>query len=162
MYKRSTSGIGTENVTGLVDRLRKNLKGIVAPESKYNSQFSTLLNAKYFGDKDEAKTTTTYLNLKRTMREFLKSKPNEKEADAFFNRLIIEDFGVKGWFKKAGGGWGEGAFEQTFTDSDGREITQKFRFGDLRKVKAKDKVITEYYAGTDTDGRAVWIPTWTV
>ena len=154
LYELSTRGIGTENVTKLVDRLRKAKKGFYAPITKYNTQFSTLLNAKYFGEKDEIETSTRYLETKRKMREFVDSqKPTEAVADTFFNGLITKNF--KGFRR---GGWEEKGFNHTYIDAAGKEVTQRFRFGDLRVSTVGEKKVTEFYAGTDDDGDALWLP----
>ncbi len=154
LYANSTRGIGTENITGLVDRLRKAQKGFYAQITKYNTQFSTLLNAKYFGEKDEIETSTRYLEMKRKMKEFIDSqKPTEAVADAFFTGLITKNF--KGFRR---GGWEEKGFKHKFTDAAGNEITQRFRFGDIRVRKVDEKTISEFYAGTDNKGDALWLP----
>ena len=159
LYENSTRGMGTENITSMVDRLRKAKEGFYAPITKYNTQFSTLLNAKYFGEKDEADTSTRYLELKRKMKEFVDSqKPTEQVADAFFAGLITKDFAVRGWFTAAGGGWEEKGFKHTFVDALGNEVTQRFRFGDIRVRQVGEKTISEFYAGTDDKGDALWLP----
>ena len=158
LYTNSTQGIGTTNITRLVDRLRKAKEQVYTPMTKYDTQFSTLLNAGYFGKKDKQETSATYLELKRKMTEFVESqKPTEQVADTFFNGLITKGFAVRGprW---AGGGWDENGFNHTFTDAQGNEITQRFRYGDIRKRKVGEKVIEEFYAGTDNKGLPRWIP----
>ena len=158
LYTHSTQGLGTTNITRLVDRLRKAKEKQFTPIDKYNTQFSTLLNAGYFGKKDKQATSATYLELKRKMSEYMKSqKPTEQVADAFFNGLITKGFAVRGP-KWAGGGWDENGFNHTFTDAQGNEITQRFRYGDIRKRKVGEKVIEEFYAGTDDKGLPRWIP----
>lgn len=154
IYTLSTRGIGTDNITRLVDRLRKAKKGLFAPIDKYNTQLSTLFNVKYFGETDEAGTTSLYLELKRKMTEFVESQdPTEAVADAFFNGLITKDF--KGFFR---GGFEEEGFKHTFVDAVGNEVTQRFRFGDIRNRKVDGAIISEFYAGTDDDGDAIWLP----
>ncbi len=154
LYENATRGIGTENITGLVDRLRKAKKGFYAPITKYNTQFSTLLNAKYFGEKDEIETSDRYLEMKRKMSEFIDSqKPSEQVADAFFSGLITKNFTG---FRR--GGFEEKGFKHTFTDSDGNEVTQRFRFGDIRTRKIANKTVSEFYAGTNDDGEPLWLP----
>lgn len=154
LYSLATSGVGTENITGMVDRLRKRKAEIFDPKDQYNNQLSTLYNAGYFGDKNKAEVPLRYLDMKRKMNEFIISqKPTQQLADAFFARLIIKDFkGLRS------GGWEEKGFKQTYTDIDGKEITQRFRFGDIRTVKVDDKIIEEYYAGTNDKGDALWVP----
>ncbi|KKN75853.1 hypothetical protein LCGC14_0375610 [marine sediment metagenome] len=155
LYENSTKGIGTENVTGMVDRLREAQKGLIAPITKYNTQFSTLLNAEFFGDKDEAKTSITYLELKRKMKEFIDSqKPAEAVADKFFAGLITKEFRFWGGF----GGWDERGFNHTYIDIKGNKVKQRFRFGDIRTRKVGDKTINEFYAGTNDKGDALWLP----
>ncbi len=159
IYANATNGIGTKNVTMLVDRLRKAKAGIFTQIDKYNTQFSTLLNAGYFGDKDELETSTKFLDMKRRMKEYLDTqKPNEAGADAFFGGLITKDFEVKGWFTAAGGGWDEKGFKHEYVNEKGDKITGFFRFGDIRTRKIDDKIIEEFYSGTDEEGRARWIP----
>ena len=154
LYELSTRGVGTENITSMVDRLRKAKKGFYAPITKYNTQFSTLLNAEYFGDKDEIETSTRYLEMKRKMREFIDSqKPTEVLGDAFFKGLITKNFTGFGR-----GGWEEKGFEHTYIGVAGTEVTQRFRFGDIRVRKVGKKTISEFYAGTDDDGDALWLP----
>ena len=158
LYTHATQGIGTVNITRLVDRLRKAKEKAYTQVDKYDTQFSTLLNAGYFGKKDKQPTSTTYLELKRKMSEYIKTqKPTEEIADAFFNGLITKGFAVKGprW---AGGGWDENGFNHTYTDTQGNEITQRFRYGDVRKRKVGKTVIEEFYAGTDDKGLPQWIP----
>ncbi len=151
IHKRATQGIGTENVSGLVDRLREAKKGIV---NKFNSQFSILYNTEYFGEKDEPETGVRYLRMRKVMGEFLKTqKPTEALADKFFEGLITKNF--KGFRR---GGWEEKGFKHTFTDEEGNKITQRFRFGDIRTRKKDDKIIEEFYAGTDDNGDALWLP----
>ena len=153
IYANSTRGIGTENVTRMVDRLRKAKEGFYAQETKYMTQFSTLLNAKYFGEKDEIETSTRYLEMKRKMKEFIDSqKPNEAVADAFFKGLITKNFTG---FRR--GGFEEKGFKHTYTDAAGNKVTQRFRFGDIRVRKIGEKTISEFYAGTD-NGDALWLP----
>ena len=155
IYENSTRGIGTQNVTRLVDRLRKAKQGLLAPESKYNTQFATLLNAEFFGEKDEAETSIRYLELKRKMTEFITSqKPSEAIADNFFAGLITKEF--KGW--GGFGGWDEKGFKHKYLDAVGNTVTQRFRFGDIRIRKVGEKTISEFYGGTDKDGDALWLP----
>ncbi len=154
LYENSTRGIGTENITGMVDRLRKAQAGLYAPIKKYDTQFATLLNAKYFGEKDEIETSTRYLDMKRKMKEFIDSqKPIEAIADAFFKGLITKNFTG---FRR--GGWEEKGFKHTYIDTRGNEVTQRFRFGDIRTKKIGKKMIVEFYAGTDKNGDALWLP----
>ena len=158
LYTHSTQGIGTTNVTRLVDRLRKAKEKEYTQVDKYDTQLATLLNAGYFGKKDKQATSATYLELKRKMSEYVKTqKPTEQVADAFFNGLITKGFAVRGprW---AGGGWDENGFNHTYTDAQGNEITQRFRYGDIRKRKVGNTVIEEFYAGTDDKGLPRWIP----
>ncbi len=153
LYKNSTKGVGTENITRLVDRLRKAKEGFYAPITKYNTQFATLLNAGYFGKTDEAETSTRYLEIKRKMSEFVDSqKPTEAVADTFFAGLITKNFTG---FRR--GGFEEKGFKHTYTDVLGNEVTQRFRFGDIRVRKVNGKIINEFYAGTD-NGDALWLP----
>ena len=154
LYTNATKGIGTENMTGLVDRLRKAKEGIYTPIKKYNSQFSTLLSAGYFGEKDKIETSTRYLEMKRKMKEYVDSqKPNEASADAYFGGLITKDFkGIRS------GGWEEKGYKHTYMDISGNEVTQRFRFGDLRTRRIGKKTVEEFYAGTNNDGDPLWIP----
>ena len=155
LYELSTRGLGTENVTSAVDRLRARQKEVFAPIDKYNTQFSTLLNAEYFGDKDDAETSSIYLDAKRRMAEFIDTQqPTELLADKFFAGVITKEF--KGW--GGFGGWDEKGFKHTFTDADGNKVTQRFRFGDIRTRKIGDKTFDEFYAGTDADGDPLWLP----
>ncbi len=159
IYANATNGLGTSNVTGLVDRLRKRKKDIFTPIDKYNTQFSTLLNAGYFGDKDKLETSTRFLDMKRRMKEYIDTqKPTEVAADAFFGGLVTKDFAVKGWFTGAGGGWDEKGFEHKYIDAAGNEVTAFFRFGDIRTRNVNGKKIEEFYAGTTSEGVAIWIP----
>lgn len=159
LYKLATNGIGTNNITSLVDRLRNNLKRVSTPMTKYDTQFSTLLNAGYFGDKDQFETSKQYLEVKRKMKEFVETqKPNEKVADAFYMGLITKDFAVRGWFVGAGGGWDEKGLLVETEDLQGNKTKQRFRFGDIRTTTINNQEIEQYYAGTDEDGKPVWIP----
>lgn len=154
LYTNATKGIGTENITGLVDRLRKAQQNVYAPIKKYDTQFSTLFNAKYFGEKDDAETSTTYLEMKRKMTEFVESqKPSEEVADAFFSGLITKNFSG---FRR--GGWEEKGFKHTFADFEGNKVTQRFRFGDIRLRRVGDTKVEEFYAGTNNDGEPLWLP----
>jgi hypothetical protein len=159
IFALATKGIGTENVTRLVDRLEKKQKDIYAEGDKYKSQFSTLFNAGYFGDKDKAGTSAVYLEMKRKMDEFIKSqKPPESVADAFFNGLITKDFAPRGVFTWRGGGWKENGFKSSYIDAEGNKVTGFFHFGDIRQRNVDGKVIEEFYAGVDDKGNPSWIP----
>lgn len=159
LYENATNGIGTKNITRLVDRLRKAKKEIFTSIDKYNTQFSTLLNAGYFGDKDKLETSTIYLEMKRKMKEYLDTqKPAEVAADAFFGGLITKKFGVAGIFSWRGGGWEENGFKHKYINEKGDEVTGFFRFGDIRTRSFADKTIEEFYAGTTDDGEPIWIP----
>jgi len=155
IWRAADKGVGYKNAARLVDRLQANKAKKFAPEQKYDSQLSTLLNAGYFGDKDEAETSNTYLDLKRKMTEFITSqKPSEKDADTYFKRLIVDDFKLFSW-----GGWDEKGKKFSYEDAEGNQIEQTFRYGDIRNRRTKDgKVIQEFFAGPDENGNPLWIP----
>lgn len=153
LHDRTLFGIGTSNIERLVDRLRKNKEGVFDIQSKYDQQFSRLFNAEYFGDKDEIETSTTFLDLKRRMAEYIGSqRPDEKMADEFFSKLIVANF--KGIRR---GGWDERGFRHTYTNFEGEEVEQFFRYGDLRTRRVGKFKIQEYYAGSDDKGNPRWL-----
>ena len=156
LWSNVTNGIGSANISGLIKSLEDKLSGVYVQSDKYNSQFSTLMSAGYFGDKDEAKTSVNYLELKRKMTEYFETqKPTEADADKFFSGLIVKNYKID--WKFYGGGWAEKqGYKHTYTGADGKEYEGRFRYGDIRQTKDGDKVIEEYYAGTE-DGEAIWI-----
>ena len=143
------NGVGTSNITALVNRLRTAQEGVYAPAQKYKTQLSTLYNAGFFGDKKDVDAATTINTLQRKMAEYIKSQdPSEEQADNYYARLIVGDF--KGF---GSGGWEEKGFKHTYTNDKGEKIENRFRYGDIKTVDG----VEYYYAGTDDDsGEALW------
>ncbi len=151
LYAMATSGLGTENITGLVDRLRKSRKGVV---NEFHQRLSALFNSNYFGDADDDEGSLKFKRAKDVLETFLTTqKPSKVEAELFFNGLITKNFsGIRR------GGWEEKGFRHKYIDISGNEITQRFRFGDIRTRKVKDKIVQEFYAGANDDGEPLWLP----
>ncbi len=151
LYANATAGIGTKNVTRLVDRLRNARKGKV---DEFDRRLSTLFNSNYFGDTDDDVVGVKFKRAQLVMKDFLSTqKPSKIEAEVFFNGLITKDFTG---FRR--GGFEEKGFKHTYVDIAGNEVTQRFRFGDIRTRNVDGKILNEFYAGTDDDGDPLWLP----
>ncbi len=91
IYGLIDKGLGTKHTTGLVTRLRNNLKEDNRVPTKFRSELANLHTNKLFGKRDDPDTSDIFLRLSRNLDAFLSTKPSEEETRRFFSQLIRAD-----------------------------------------------------------------------
>lgn len=95
IYKMIGNGIGTKDVTGLVDRLNKNKAEKNPIAAKFKAELSRLLSAGTLGKKEKLETSNKFLDMQYKLEQFLAKNPTDEQTQTFFNGLVKEN--QSGW-----------------------------------------------------------------
>jgi len=104
--------VGTDHVTFLVDRLRRNREEKNPIAAKYRETLSRMLNNELLGEKDDLSTYEKYIKKISSLEEYFKQNPSATDSEAlqFFSELAKQDIkksllariwgGIKSWFSE--------------------------------------------------------------